>query len=79
MNKLISFWFQNNRLEISFSVHIEHSYEYEKSYAIFSDWNDLKIFDNIMFYFRICRNWLSSTKEKILGYLNLNLSVSKDS
>ena len=36
---LISFWFQNNRLEISFSEHIEpfHSYEYEQSYAIFSD------------------------------------------
>ena len=36
---LISFWFQNNRLEISFSEHIEpfNSYEYEQSYAIFSD------------------------------------------
>ena len=36
---LISFWFQNNRIEISFSEHIEpfHSYEYEQSYAIFSD------------------------------------------
>ena len=78
---LISFWFQNNRIEKSFSEHIEpfHSYEYEQSYAIFSDWNDLKIFDNFTFYFRMCRDWLSSTKEKILGYLNPKLSVSKDS
>ena len=52
---LISFWFQNNRLEISFSEHIEpfHSYECEQSYAIFSDWNDLKISDNFMFYVKL--------------------------
>ena len=48
---LISFWFQNNRLEISFSEHIEpfHSYEYEQSYAIFSDWNDLKFLTILRF------------------------------
>ena len=48
---LISFWFQNNRLEISFSEHIEpfNSYEYEQSYAIFSDWNDLKFLTILRF------------------------------